>query len=65
MQTCQPYWPEQTGASRKFGDLEVALKSEEGSSLVDGLTIRELTVTNKSKVIKQTFGAFAALSCGT
>ena len=28
------------------------MKSEEVSSLVNGLTIRELTVTNKSKVIK-------------
>ena len=56
MQSCQAYWPEEVGASRTFGDLEVTLKSEEMSSLVDCLTIRELTLTNNAKVTKLLLG---------
>ena len=56
MQSCQAYWPEEVGASRTFGDLEVTLKSEEMSSLVDCLTIRELTLTNTAKVMKLLLG---------
>ena len=52
MQTCQAYWPEKVGVARKFGDLEVTLKLEEMSSLVKGLTIRDLTLTNTAKVTK-------------
>ena len=56
MQTCQAYWPENVGAPKKFGDMEVTLKSEEISSLVNGLTIRELTLTNTAKVMKLLLG---------
>ena len=66
-QTCQAYWPEKVGASKKFGDMEVTLKSEEISSLVYGLTIRELTLTNTAKVIKLLLLGlnFAAMSSRT